>query len=233
MPDPLRGPVRRPREPLPSPGRTPGRGLDREGNAAVPVARVRLRPHHRPAARRLHRRPRSLSGRGPHRRHLRRSPRPAGARADRQRRHGGDARQLGHHPRVRDGRPLQPRLRRRSPPTGGRGRADLHRHPPRGGRRLRRLGLRQAHRTTGRLLRDRRPRFHQPAHRPLRRQARPGPRRRPLGPGPLRRPRARRLPGPRPHGGVRPRRGYVDHDPPPLEPRRADHVGREAGHRRP
>ena len=50
---------------------------------------------------------------------------------------------------------------------------------------------------------------------------------------PSRRPRARRLPGPRPHGGVRPRRGYVDHDPPPLEPRRADHVGREAGHRRP
>ena len=41
---------------LPAPGRAARRGLDREGPAALPVARLRLRPDHRPAAGRLHRR---------------------------------------------------------------------------------------------------------------------------------------------------------------------------------
>ena len=54
-------------------------------------------------------------------------------------------------------------------------RAHLRRHPPRGRGRVRRVGVRQAHRPARGVLRHRRARLHQPAHRPLRRQGRPGP----------------------------------------------------------
>ena len=60
-PHPLRRPLRRPRQPLPAPGRPARRGLDREGLAALPVARLRLRPAHRHAAAGLHRRARVRS----------------------------------------------------------------------------------------------------------------------------------------------------------------------------
>ena len=46
----VRRPLRRARQPLPPPGRSARRGLDREGPAALPVARLRLRPAHRHAA---------------------------------------------------------------------------------------------------------------------------------------------------------------------------------------
>ena len=45
--DPVRGHARRAGEPLPAPGRPAGGGVDREGAAALPVARLRLRPPHR------------------------------------------------------------------------------------------------------------------------------------------------------------------------------------------
>ena len=57
----LRRRVRRARQPLPAPGRSARRRLDREGLAALPVARLRLRPDHGHAAARLHRRARVLS----------------------------------------------------------------------------------------------------------------------------------------------------------------------------
>ena len=74
------GALRRARQPLPAPGRPARRGLDREGLAALPVARLRLLPAHRHAPARLHRRARVLPGRGPRRRHLRRAAARAAAR---------------------------------------------------------------------------------------------------------------------------------------------------------
>ena len=74
--DPRRRPLRRARQPLPAPGRPARRGLDREGPAALPVARLRLRPAHRDAARRVLRRAGVLPGRGARRRRLRRGPAP-------------------------------------------------------------------------------------------------------------------------------------------------------------
>ena len=100
---------------------------------------------------------------------------------------------LGRPPRLRHGRAFQPRSRRRPAPPGGGGEPRLHRHPPRGRRRLRRIRLRQAHRPPRRLPLDRRPRSDKPAHRPLGRKGRPlagaGPDRSGRHPG--RRPRAR------------------------------------------
>ncbi len=106
---------------------------------------------------------------------------PAGAGRggpDRRRRPRRDPGRAWRHPGLRDGRALQPRLRRRAAPGRGARRAALHRHPPRGRRRVRGQRLRQAHRPSGRLLRDRRARLDQPADRPVRRQARPVPRHR-------------------------------------------------------
>ncbi len=62
---PRRRRVRRARQPLPAPGRPARRGLDREGPAALPVARLRLRPAHRHAPGRLLRRSGLLPARGP------------------------------------------------------------------------------------------------------------------------------------------------------------------------
>ena len=127
-----------------------------------------------PPAGRVQRCARGVPGRGARRRRLRGRAPAARPRAHGLRRHGRDDGGVGRDPCVRDGRPLQPGLRRRPPARRAAGRDDLHRHPPRGGGRLRRLGLRQAHRAPGRLLRHRRPRLHQPADRALRRQGRPG-----------------------------------------------------------
>ena len=125
------------------------------------------------------------------------------ARAHRVRRDGRDARGVGRDRRVRHGRPLEPRARgRAAPPRGGR-RAALHRHPARGRRRVRRVGLRQAHRPPGRVPDDRRPRRDQPADRPVGRAH--GRRARAGADRPGRRAGARRgtFPGDRPAGRVR------------------------------
>ena len=106
-------------------------------------------------------------------RHLRRPRARAAARDDGHRCDRRDARELGRATRVRDGRTLEPGPRRRDPTPGGRGQPRLHRDPTRGRRRVRGLGLRQAHRTTGCVSHDCRPRLNQPAHRPVGRQGRP------------------------------------------------------------
>ena len=112
------GHVRRPRQPLPAPGRPARRGVDRERPAALPVARLRLLPADRPVARRVRRRGHDAPRRAARRRDLRRRPRRGAARADRERRHGRDARRVGRAARLRDGRALEPRPRRRDPPPG-------------------------------------------------------------------------------------------------------------------
>ena len=89
---------------------------------------------------------------------------PPAPRTHGHRRDGRDDGQLGRRARLRHGRPLQPRPRRRAAPPGGGRQPHLHRHPPRGRRRLRRLGLRQADRQARRVPDDRRARRHQPAH---------------------------------------------------------------------
>ena len=77
--------------------------------------------------------------------------------------------------RLRHGGPFQPRVRRRDASGRGAGRAEVHRHPPRRRRGVRGQCLRQAHRASGCVLRYRGARIHQPAHRPVRREARPVP----------------------------------------------------------
>ena len=57
---------------------------------------------------------------------------------------------VGRHPRVRHGRSLQPRVRRRAAYGRAARRPHVHRHPPRGRRRVRGVGLRQAHRASSR-----------------------------------------------------------------------------------
>ena len=84
-------------------------------------------------------------------------PLPA-ARAHGLRRDGRDDGRLGRPARLRHGRALQPRAGRRHPPPRRGRRARVHRHPPRGSRRLRCLGLRQAHRPPGCVPDDRRAR---------------------------------------------------------------------------
>ena len=84
--------------------------------------------------------PVALPGRGARRRRLRRAARRRRSAARTVvRRAGRDAGRLGRRHRVRHGRPLQPRLRRRAAPGRGARRAALHRHPPRGRRRVRGL----------------------------------------------------------------------------------------------
>ncbi len=73
--------------------------------------------------------------------------------------------ELGRAPRLRHGRPLEPRPRRRPAPAGGGRGPDVHRHPPRRRRGLRRLGLRQAHRSAGGVPRHRRARRDEPVDR--------------------------------------------------------------------
>ena len=173
--DAVRRPARRAGEPLPAPGRAAGRGLDREGAAALPLARLRLRPDDRRAAGCACRAPRrpgaGVRGRGGRGRRPGPPPRPRRTRAHGRRRAGRDPGRARRRHRLRDGRPLQPRLRRRAAPGRGARRAALRRHPPRGRRRVRGERLRQAHRPARGLLRDRRAGLDQPAHRPVRRQA--------------------------------------------------------------
>ena len=158
---------------MPAPGRTGRRGLDRERLAALPVARLRLRPGS-PASRRRgsrtpSRRTRWRSARtASYVRAARRTSRAARTVARRGRRDAGRARR-GHG--LRHGRPLQPGLRRRDAPGRGARRAEVRRDPARGRGVVRRQRLRQAHRPPCGLLRHRRPGLDEPAHRPVRRQA--------------------------------------------------------------
>ena len=217
---PLRRDVLRARQPLPAPGRPARRGLDRERAAALPVARLRLLPARRQVAR-LRRRGDHLPAGDPRRRGLHR--RAGGhARRDRHRPDGGDDGQLGRRARLRHGRPLQPRPRRRAAPPGRGREAHLHRHPPRGRRRVRGLRLRQAHRAARRLPDDRRPRRHQPPHRLVGREGRPraGARAHRAGRHPGARPG--RVPGGRPGGRVRLRRRLEPAGAARLQPGRAD-----------
>ena len=82
--------------------------------AALPVARLRLRPDDRATAGGLLRRAGGVPGRGARRRHLRAAARGRRARAHGLGRAGGDARRVGRRHGVRHGRALQPRLRRRA-----------------------------------------------------------------------------------------------------------------------
>ena len=102
-------PVRRARQPLPPPGRPARRGVDREGLAALPVARLRLLP--------LQRQPPPGFTDAPELSRSRSAPTASTSAlpdelrtvAHRLRRDGRDDGQLGRHPRLRHGRPLQPR----------------------------------------------------------------------------------------------------------------------------
>ena len=111
---------------------------------------------------------------------------------------GRDARRVGRRHGLRHGRALQPRVRRGAAPGRGTRRAALRRDPARGRRRVRRVGLRQAHRPTRRVLRDRRAGLDQPAHRAVRRQARRRAGDRDLRPGAVEGAGPGRVPGPRP-----------------------------------
>jgi hypothetical protein len=107
-------------------------GVDREGMAPLPVARIRLLALQRVAPARLEGRARQLphggkGGRGLCRPSPRRAPRPDGLR-----RHGGDDGELGGHPCLRDGGSLQPRSGPCLPRRRGTGRSDVRRNPPRG-----------------------------------------------------------------------------------------------------
>ena len=219
--------LRRARQPLPAPGRPARRGLDREGLAALPVARLRLRPAHRHAAARVLRRARVLPGRGARRRHLRRrSPAERAARAHRLRRDGRDDGRLGRHPRVRHGRPLEPRasptrcVAPRSAATS-RSSASATRARPRSRRRRTAsspAGRPRASRIAG-------PGLDQPAHRPLRRQGRPRAGARAVGPGAVEGARPRRVPGRRPQRRLRRRRAVLADRAAGVRPRRADDAG--------
>ena len=171
---PLRRPVRRARQPLPAPGRPARRGHDREGPAALPVARLRLLPADRRLAERVRRRradatrsrsatTASTSGVEPDAPHVRTV---SDVMAETMVAWGVTHvfGMVGH-----SNLGLADAMRRQ---RGGR-RADVHRHPPRGRRGVRGLGLRQAHRPPGGVPDDRRPGRHQPAHRPVGRQGRP------------------------------------------------------------
>ena len=146
-----------------------------------------------------------------------RAARPHGHRRD-----GRDDGQLGRAPRLRHGRALQPRPRRRAAPPGGGRQAHLHRHPPRGRRRVRRLGLRQAHRPAGGVPDDRRPGRDEPAHRAVGRERRPLAGARADRPGRHAGARPGRLPGGRPLGRVRQGRPLDPAGARDLQARRAD-----------
>ena len=148
-----------------------GEGSIENGLLRCPWHGYRLLPARRLLAR-LRRRGDDISARDPRRRGLRRR-RARAARRDRLGPDGRDDGQLGHRARLRHGRALQPRARRRAAPPGAGRQADLHRHPPRGRRGVRGLGLRQADRAARGLPDDRRPGRHQPADRPVGRQGRP------------------------------------------------------------
>ena len=201
LPHPHRRRLRRPRQPLPPPGRTPRRRPDRRRLRDLPVARLRVRPRLRQAAAGVQRRRHRLRRRPAGRRPLRRATGPRGHRLA----HGPDGRRavpVGARHRLRHGRALQSGPGRR--PAQGRGGRPhrLRGHPPRGGRRLRGIGLRQGLREAGRLPHHRRAGRHQPAHRPVGRQGRQGADRRPHRPGEEPGHRAGHVPGGRPGLGV-------------------------------
>ena len=232
--DPVRRSAGRAGEPLPAPGRTGGRGLHRERLAALSVARLRLRPADRASRRRASptqsRRTTwteredgvfvSLPAQQP-------EPTVGVRRARRD-----PGRPRCRH-RLRHGGPFQPRVRRRDASCRGAGRAEVHRHPARRCGGVRGQCLRQAHRASGRVLRDRRTRIDQPAHRPVRREARPVPGHRDLGSGALEGDRPGGVPGPRPVCGLPRCRGLDDHGPVRKRPRRAGLARGQARHRPP
>ena len=102
------------------------------------------------------------------------------------------------------------------------GQAHLHRHPPRGRRRVRRLRLRQAHRPPGGVPDDRRPRRHEPAHRAVGREGRPRAGARAHRPGQHAGARPGRVPGGRPVRRVRLGRRVEPAGAARLQPGRAD-----------
>ena len=144
-----------------------------------------------------------------------------------------DADGMGHRLGVRHGRALQPRVRRCHASGGGARSPPLHRDPPRRCCVLRRQRVRQAHRPTSRLLRDRRPRINQPAHRPVRREGRLLAGRRSVRAGPERRARARCVPRSGSLRGLPRRRGVDDDADRRQQPRRARWSGRQARDRSP
>ena len=160
------GELRRAVEPLPAPGRAARRGHDRAGSAALPVARLRLLPADR--LQRVRRQRPELRGRGARRR-------DSGSACPVDPPHEQTVSDVMAQTLVAWGvtdvfgmvghSNLGPR-RRAAPPRGG-WRAALHRHPARGRRGLRRVGLRQADRPPRRLPDDRRPGRDEPAHRPV------------------------------------------------------------------
>ena len=202
------GRARRAGQPLPAPGRPAGRGVDREGAAALPVARLRLRPADRPPPAGLRRRavpafPVEERADGVVRRAARRRRAPAARVAD-----------VLVETLVALGRRRTSSAWSGTPTSGSPTRCA----GPRSAARSRYIGirhegaaafaasaLRQAHRPAGGLLRDRRAGLDEPADRPVRRQARPGAGDRDLRPGALEGAGPRRVPGPRPVRGV-PRR---------------------------
>ena len=130
------------RQPLSPSGRPAGRRAVGRRLPDLPVARLRVPPDDRQPAARVQGCRGCVCGRGARGRPLRGAARRRGAHlAD-----GPAGRRLvrlGPRHRVRHGRPLEPRPGRR-PPQGRGGRPDhLHRHPPRGRRRLRRVRVRQ------------------------------------------------------------------------------------------
>ncbi len=224
----LRRSVRRARQPLPASRRSARRRFDREGLAALPVARLRLLAAHRHAAARIHRRARVLPGRGARRRHLRRPRARVAARPHRVGCDGRDDVRVGCDPRVRHGRALQPRIRRRDALGRAPRRPHVHRHPPRGRGRVRGVGVRQAHRPARGVLRDRGSGIDQSPHRPVRRQGRSLARARDLGAGAVEGARPRRVPGSRSHRRVLRRRVVLAHGATRFGSRRVDEPGVQA-----
>ena len=209
-----------------------GEGADREGLAALPVARLRLRPGVGPAAGGVRRRRADLPGAGACGRRLRPAARAARPGPHGRRRGGRDAGGLGCAGRVRHGRALQPRPRGGVAACRGAGRADLRRHPARGRRVVRRERVRQAHRPARGVPGDRGAGLDEPADRAVRREARRRAGGRDLRAGAVEGAGPRRVPGPEPVRGVR-RRGGVEHDRARRQrPRRAHRAGRQARGRR-
>ena len=180
-------------------------------------------PLDRHAAAGLHRRAGALPGRGARRRHLRRAARRRRARAHGLRRRwsrrwwpGASTHVFGMVGHSNLG--FADAMRQ----AEERGELTLHRHPPRGRRGVRGVGVRQAHRASGGVLRDRRAGLDQPAHRPLRRQGRRRAGARDLRAGAVEGARPRRVPGPRPVSAAFARRRAVHRDGARrLRPRRA------------
>ena len=224
------GRARRAGEPLPAPGRPAGRGLDREraGCAARGTATTTTRLTGQPAGGLLRRRPVRTRSRSEPTASTSRCPSPepptrtvADVLVETLVAWGVDTffGMVGH-----SNLGFADALRR----AEERGELTLHRHPARGRRGVRRQRLRQAHRPTRGLLRDRRTRLDQPAHRPVRRQARRSPGDRDLRAGAVEGAGPGRVPGPRPVGGLPRRRGVHGDRARRQRPRRAGRARRQA-----